>query len=143
MTKPDPIRRILVVFLSLIGLVLAVLFTSQSIGFLANLRFADSSYYPRVLQVVKTAAPPEREHLLRLWAGTVGPMEGHISPWGLDPLLHELGFCTNLRTFAGCKQLPSGEEGEGIAKDELLSLSAPYRKPLGPAVSGVRSYGVE
>jgi len=100
----------------------------SAIALIWDSRFADSSYYPRVLKIVQTITPAEREHLLRLWAGTVGPLEGHISPWGLHPVLRELGYCTNLWSYAGCKPLPVGDEAQGIAKDELLSLSAQYRK---------------
>jgi hypothetical protein len=97
------------------------------IALIWDTRFVDSSFYPRVLKIVETTTPAEREHLLRRWAGTVGPFEGHISPWGLHPILRELGYCTNLWSYPGCKPLPSGDEGEGIAKDELLILSAQYR----------------
>ena len=127
-SKPDPIRRILIVFLSLIGLVVALLFANEAVTLLNNRRFADSSYYPRVLKVVNSAAPMRREHILRLWVQVVSRTEGDVSPGGLDAILYELGYCTNLRTYAGCKQLPAGDpdEGEGTAKDALHGRSLQY-----------------
>jgi len=129
-SKPDPIRRILIVFLSLIGLVVGLLLVLELVDSLNNRRFADPSYYPRVLEVVKNAAPPEQERILQLWAQVVSRTEGHVGPNGLDTFLHELGYCTNLRTSAGCKQLPAADsgEGQGTAKDELHSRSLQYAK---------------
>ena len=81
-SKPDPIRRILIVFLSLIGLVVALLFANEAVTLLNNRRFADSSYYPRVLKVVDSAAPMRREHILRRWVQVVSRTERHVSPGG-------------------------------------------------------------
>jgi hypothetical protein len=108
-----------------IGVALLAYVTGITVRFGA----VDSAYYPRVLAVAQTASPPEREKLLKLWASqTPGGGYSFITFYELHQVLWHAGYCTNLISWPGCRELPHGSEAQGIAKDLLGELSASYRK---------------
>jgi hypothetical protein len=89
---------------------------------------ADARYYPRVLAAVHDAPADERDHLLRVWASRIPANPDFVTPLELHALLWSTNYCTNLISWPGCRDLPAGTEAQGIAKDALNELSAPYRK---------------
>ena len=109
------------------GIVVFLYFLLSFVAELSNLRFADSSYYPRVEAAWEQASPKRREEILKSWAAHTGPNEGDISPSGLHDFLTGLGYCSNFWETNNCEKLPPGTEAQGIAKEWLLGASGPYR----------------
>lgn len=90
---------------------------------------ADSAYYPRILEAVKSVSPDARREMLKSWSQQTS--DGFVSPVGLHLFLTRFGYCSNLgglMSGAGCKRLPLGLEAQGIAKDELMNLVQQERR---------------
>ena len=96
-----------------------------SVAGLAAIRVADTAYYPRVLEAVRTGTPAQRDSVVALWSQFVRS-NGVISGLALHLVLWRSGYCTNLLSYSNCTPLPEGTESQGIAKDELFEIS---RKP--------------
>ena len=102
--------------------VLLIAAVGLSLVALAAIRVADSAYYPRVLEAVRTSPSAQRENTLALWSQFVRS-NGAIGSVALHLVLWQSGYCTNLVSYSNCEALPLGSESQGIAKDELLELS--------------------
>jgi len=83
---------------------------------------ADSTYYPRILEAVRSASPEAKKEMLQFWSRQTS--DGFVSPVGLDRFLNRFGYCSNLgglMSATGCSELPSGIEAQS---DDSLKASS-------------------
>ncbi len=119
-------KAVALFLIAVVGLAIVVLLVFILDVF--DLRYADSSYYPKVMAIWYEAAPDKRDELMQEWAARTNPFEGEIGKFALHSFLTKYGYCSNLWEATGCKELPNGVMAQGDAKDWLLSLTTPYRR---------------